>query len=78
MNDKAQASSRKDGFGTKGIGEDGDGTMGTAGSSAGGTGATGHDDTHTVEGASGEEAHGAPGRRSPANKQGPGSAVQSD
>lgn len=82
MNDKAQASSRKDGFGTEGIGENGDGSLGTAGSSAGGTGATGHGGSqrggHKVEGASGEEEHGAPGRRNPANKQGLDGAIQSD
>lgn len=81
-NDKSQASSREDSFGTEGIGEDGDGSMGTAGTSAGGTGATGNDGSqqggHKVEGAHGEEDQGAPGRRSPANKQGPDGNVQSD
>ncbi len=82
MNDKSQASSRKDGFGTGGIGENGDGSIGTAGSSAGGTGATGHGGNQRggrkVEGASGEEKHGAPGRRSPANKQGLDGSTQTD
>ena len=72
MNDKTQPSSRKDGFGTKGIGEDGDGGMGTAGSSGGGTGETStggsHRGAHAVEGATGEQG-GSPGRRSEANKQ---------
>ena len=73
MNDKTQPSERKDGFGTAGIGEDGDGAMGQAGSSAGGTGSntTGgrQNGAHPVEGAFGEN-DGAKGRRSPANKQG--------
>ena len=82
MNDKSQTSSRKDGFGTGGIGENGDGSIGTAGSSAGGTGATGHGGnqrgSHKVEGASGEEKHVAPGRRSTANKQGLDGKIQTD
>ncbi len=82
MNDKSQASSRKDGFGTEGIGENGDGSIGTAGSSAGGTGATSHGGNqhggHKVEGVSGEEEHGALGRRSPANKQGLDGNIQTD
>jgi hypothetical protein len=82
MNDKSQASSRKDGFGTQGIGEDGDGSIGTTGSSAGSTGTTGHGGNqrggHKVEGASGEEKHGAPGRRSLANKQGLDGNIQTD
>lgn len=79
MNDRSQPSSCKDGFGTQGIGENGDGGIGTAGTSAGGTGATGQGGNqrgaHKVEGASGEEKHGAPGRRSPANKQGLGGNI---
>lgn len=72
MNDKTQPSSRKDGFGTKGIGEDGDGTMGATSSSSGGTGAVGRrgaDAERPVEGAAGE-GDSAPGRRTEANKQG--------
>ena len=73
MNDKTQPSTRKDGFGTEGIGEGGDGSIGTSGSTGGGTG--GHQEGgnrkggHQVEGAFGEEG-GSKGRRSPANKQG--------
>lgn len=82
MNDKTQPSTRKDGFGTEGIGENGDGSIGTAGSSAGGTGATGTGGSqrggHKVEGAFAEEQNGAPGRRSPANKQGLDGNIQSD
>jgi hypothetical protein len=59
MNDKTQSSTRKDGFGTQGIGEDGDGSIGQAGSSAGGTGATsdggGQRGARKVEGATGRE-----------------------
>ena len=68
-----QASERKDGFGTEGIGEDGDGSMGTAGSSGGGTGSLGTGGSQrggrAVEGAFGAD-DGAKGRRTPANKQG--------
>lgn len=68
-----QGSSRKDGFGTEGIGEDGDGNLGTTESGAGGTGATGgggnQRGAHEVEGAFGEE-DGSTGRRNQANKQG--------
>ena len=82
MDDKTQPSTRKDGFGTKGIGDDGDGNMGTGGSSAGGTGATEHGGNqrggHKDEGAFGQEQGGSHGRRSPANKQGPGETVQHD
>ena len=71
MNDKTQPSTRKDGFGTEGIGEGGDGSMGTAGSTGGGTGGTpgggNRKGGHAVEGAFGEEG-GSKGRRSPANK----------
>jgi hypothetical protein len=74
MNDKTQPSSRKDGFGTAGIGEDGDANLGRTNSGAGGTGAvdTGGQQRggHKVEGATGQEHAGAHGRRSPANKQG--------
>jgi hypothetical protein len=69
MNDKTQPSTRKDGFGTEGIGEDGDAGMGQSKSGGGGTGAKGKPDTHQAEGASGDE-HGSHDRRSPANKQG--------
>ena len=73
MNDKTQPSKRQDGFGTEGIGEDGDGSIGTAGSSGGGTGSTGdaggQRGGHKVEGAFGQEG-GSHGRRNPANKQG--------
>ena len=52
-----QGSSRKDGFGTEGIGDNGDGTLGTTNSGAGGTGATGgggnQRGAHDVEGAFG-------------------------
>ena len=68
-----QPSERKAGFGTEGIGEDGDGSMGTGGSSGGGTGSTETGGSQRggtpVEGAFGEN-DGAKGRRSPANKQG--------
>ncbi len=68
-----QASERKDGFGTEGIGEDGDGSMGIAGSSGGGTGSLGTGDSQrggrAVEGAFGAD-DGAKGRRTPSNKQG--------
>jgi hypothetical protein len=68
-----QPSERKDGFGTEGIGEDGDGSMGTRGSSGGGTGGqtTGGDQhgKNAAEGAFGNQ-DGAKGRRNPANKQG--------
>lgn len=79
MTDKrSQASERKDGFGTEGIGDDGDGSMGTGGSSMGGTGSTGSGGGRRggapVEGAHGAE-DGTKGRRSPANKQGPGDPV---
>ena len=77
MNDKTQPSRRKDGFGTEGIGEGGDGSMGTAGSTGGGTGGSQEGGSrrgaHQAEGAFGEEG-GGKGRRSPANKQGPGNA----
>ena len=72
MSDKTQPSSRKDGFGAEGIGENGDAGTGVAGSSRGGTGAPGsgpHRGAELVPGAHGEE-DGAPGRRNPANKQG--------
>ncbi len=72
MNPNTQASERKDGFGTEGIGEDGDSGMGQAGSAAGGTGTdvTGgqQNNDRPVEGAFGQDQ--AHGRRSPANKQG--------
>ncbi|MDT7952232.1 MAG: hypothetical protein RQ966_12080 [Acetobacteraceae bacterium] len=72
MNDKTQPSTRKDGFGTEGIGEAGDGSMGQAGSSGGGTGAstTGgrRNGATPAEGAFGDDA--AKGRNVPANKQG--------
>lgn len=71
MNNTTQPSSRKDGFGTEGIGEDGDGSMGQAGSSGGGTGATStaHRGATKVEGATGKE-DGSTGRQNQANKQG--------
>ena len=73
MNDKTQPSTRKDGFGTEGLGEDGDGGMGTAGTTGGGTGGApaggNRRGAHQAEGAFGEEG-GSKGRRSPANKQG--------
>lgn len=82
VNEMAQASTRRDGFGTDGIGDNGDGSMGTADTSAGGTGATGHGGSqrggHKVEGADREEEGGTPGRRNPANKQGPGGNIHSD
>jgi len=82
MNDKSQASSRKEGFGAHGAGENGDGSVGTAGTGAAGTGVTGQGGNqrgaHKVEGASGEEKHGAPGRRNPANKQGLDGNIQTD
>ena len=72
MNDRTQPSERKDGFGTKDLGENGDGSMGQAGSSAGGTGANTTGGSRNggvaVEGAFGDNA--AKGRRNPANKQG--------
>lgn len=71
MSNTTQPSSRKDGFGTEGIGEDGDGSMGQAGSSGGGTGATstaGRGATKT-QGATGKE-NGGIGRQNEANKQG--------
>lgn len=73
MNNKTQPSSRKDGFGTEGIGEDGDGSMGQAGSSGGGTGATGaaHRGATKTEGATGKE-NGSTSQRNQANKQGLG------
>jgi hypothetical protein len=81
MNDKTQSSTRKDGFGTQGIGEDGDGSIGQAGSSAGGTGATsdggGQRGARKVEGAMGRE-DGSTGRRNPANKQGLTGGTQQD
>ena len=68
-----QGSSRKDGFGTEGIGENGDGDLGTTKSGAGGTGATGgggnQRGAHNVEGAFGKE-DGSTGRANEANKQG--------
>ena len=68
-----QPSSRKDGFGTEGIGDNGDGTLGTTNSGAGGTGATGgggnQRGAHNVEGAFGKE-DGSTGRANEANKQG--------
>ena len=64
-----QASERKDGFGTEGLGDDGDGSMGVAGSSGGGTGSVGAGGGPVTEGAFGAN-EGAKGRRSPANKQG--------
>ncbi|HYZ62394.1 MAG TPA: hypothetical protein VE650_08060 [Acetobacteraceae bacterium] len=74
MNDKTQPSRREDGFGTKGVGEGGDGNMGLTQSSQGGTGAVGGGGAQRggrkVEGATGQEHAGAHGRRSPANKQG--------
>jgi len=74
MNDKTQPSRREDGFGTAGIGEGGDASMGQTNSGAGGTGEvnTGGQQRggRKVEGAFNEENAGAPGRRSPANKQG--------
>lgn len=73
MNEKTQPSSRKDGFGTEGIGEGGDGSIGTSGSTGGGTGGSPEGGNrkggHQVEGAFGEEG-GSKGRRNPANKQG--------
>ncbi len=81
MNDKTQPSSRKDGFGTEGIGDNGDGGMGQAGSSGGGTGETSQGGSrrgaNKVEGASGKE-DGSTGRRNPANKQGLEGAGQQD
>jgi len=74
MNEKTQPSRREDGFGTKEIGEGGDGSMGTTNSGGGGTGAvvTGGQQRggRKDEGATGQEHAGAHGRRSPANKQG--------
>lgn len=63
-------SERKDGFGTEGVGEDGDGATGTRGNSLdkGGVGAD-QRGKNAAEGAFGDD-HGAKGRRSPANKQG--------
>lgn len=74
MNDKTQPSRREDGFGTAGVGEEGDSDMGNTSSSSGGTGQTETGGQQRggrkVEGAFGEEHAGADGRRSPANKQG--------
>ena len=75
MNDKTQPSTRKDGFGTEGIGEDSDAGMGQSKSGGGGTGTKGQPDTHQAEGAFGDE-KGSHGRRSPANKQGPDGGQQ--
>ena len=79
MNDKTQPSSRKDGFGTKGLGDDGEGSMGTGGSSGGGTGATAtpHRGANKEPGATGKE-DGSTGRQNQANKQGLGDAGQQD
>ena len=68
-----QGSSRKDGFGTEGIGENGDGTKGTTNSGVGGTGATSgggnQRGAHKTEGAFGKE-DGSTGRANQGNKQG--------
>ena len=79
MNGKTQPSSRKDGPGTKDTGEDG-GSTAAPGSSAEADSAGGGSQRsgHKVEGAHGKEDHGAPGRRSPANKQGLDGNIQSD
>ena len=69
-NDKAQANQRKDGMGTEGIGEGGDAGLGGSA-----TEANSQPNTHQAEGAHGAEG-GTHGRRSPANKQGPGGNVQ--
>lgn len=73
MSDNTQPSDREDGFGTGSVGERGDGDMGTTDSSMGGTGAVSRGGQqrggHKVEGAHGQEPE-APGRRTPANKQG--------
>lgn len=71
-NDKSQANLRQDGMGTEGIGEGGDAGLGGSA-----TEANSRPDTHQAEGAFGAEG-GAHGRRSPANKQGPGPNVQGD
>ena len=65
----AQPSTRKDGFGTAGIGEDGDEKIGTAGSSQGGTG-------NTKTG--GTQGGGPGGGGNPANKQGDTGVSQHD
>jgi hypothetical protein len=82
MNDKTQPSSRKDGFGTAGLGNDGDGSLGETGTSSGGTGATSHGGKQRgavkAEGATGEE-DGSIGPRNQANTQGiQGGGTQQD
>ncbi len=67
-----QPSRREDGFGTEGIGDNGDGSMGQTNSGGGGTGATGHGHprgSHNEEGASAKQ-DGSVGRQNEANKQG--------
>jgi len=82
MNDKTQASSRKDGFGTANLGDDGDESLGETGTSSGGTGATSHGGKQRgavkAEGATGEE-DGSIGLHNQANKQGiQGGGTQQD